>query len=155
MTRWLRGGAARFGATFMLGVACALWLMPLLAGPVVQRLRLDRDEALKRAETAEEQVRKLKEALESRQGSPGVQRVQVQLEGPDHRVVLEAERRVQKQLTSQYAGRPIDDVSPFLVARRLQGTILEIDGVKYQLDIEVLAVGPELAVYGVLKPLKG
>jgi len=139
----------------MTGVACSLWLFPVLAGPAVQSLRLERDEARGRVETLETEVRKLKESLQSRQSSPAVKRIYVQVEGPDDRVVLEAERRLKKQLTEQYAGHAVDDISSFLLARRLQGGILEIDGLRYQLDLDLVVVGPELAIYGVLNPVKG
>jgi hypothetical protein len=147
--------ATRLGAAFMLGVTCSLWLFPVVFGPQVQGLRLQRDEARVRAERLEGEIAKLKESLQSQQGHPSVKRVQVQIEGPDHRVVLEAERRIAKQLTEQYAGRPIDDISSFLLARRVQGSIQEIDGVRYQLDVELMIVGPELSLYGVLAPVKG
>lgn len=149
-----RALAIRLLAAFLTGAACSLWLFPLLAGPAVQELRLQRDGARARAETLETEVRKLKETLQNRQGRPVVKRVTVQVEGPDPRVVLEAERRLQKQLMEQYAGRALDDISSFLLARRLQGHILEIDGLRYQFDVELVVVGPELAVSGILVSIK-
>lgn len=138
----------------MLGVSCSLWLFPIIAGPRVQQLRLQRDAALGQVEKLEAEVAKLKESLQKRQGNPSVKEIHVQVEGPDHRVVLEAERRLAKQLTEQYAGRAIDDISPFLLARRVQGSIQEIDGVRYQIDVDLVVVGPELSLYGTLAPVK-
>jgi len=145
--------ATRLGAAFMTGVACALWLFPIMAGPSIQQLRLDRDPARARAETLETEVRKLKENLQKQPKGPVVRRITIQIEGPDDRVVVEGERRLQTQLTELYAGRPIEDVSAFILNRRLQGHILEIDGVRYQFTVELIIVGPELAVYGVLRPM--
>lgn len=151
MSRWAT--AVRLGAAFMTGMACALWLFPIIAGPAVQQLRLDRDAARARAETLQTEVRKLKESLQKRPSGPVVRRIAVQIEGPDERVVVEGERRLQTQLTELYAGRPIDDINAFILSRRLQGHILEIDGVRYQFSVELIIVGPELAVYGVLRPM--
>lgn len=151
MSRWAM--ATRLGAAFMTGAACALWLFPIIAGPSIQQLRLDRDAVRARAETLETEVRKLKESLQKRQSGPVVRRITIQIEGPDNRVVVEGERRLRTQLTELYAGRPIDDVSAFILNRRLQGQILVIDGVRYQFTVELIIVGPELAVYGVLRPM--
>lgn len=151
MSRWAM--ATRLGAAFMTGVACALWLFPIMAGPSIQQLRLERDAAQARAKTLETEVRKLSESLQKRPSGPVVRRVVVQIEGPDNRVVLEGERRLQTQLAELYAGRPIEDVSAFILGRRLQGHLLEIDGVRYQFTVELIIVGPELAVYGVLRPM--
>ncbi|MDF2629129.1 MAG: hypothetical protein K0R39_2960 [Symbiobacteriaceae bacterium] len=151
MSRWAT--ATRLGAAFMTGVACALWLFPVLAGPAVQQLRLDRDAARARAETLETEVRTLKESLQKRPSGLVVRRITVQIEGPDARVVVEGERRLQTQLTELYAGRPIDDISAFILNRRLQGHLLEIDGVRYQFTVELVIIGPELAVYGVLRAM--
>lgn len=147
--------ATRLLAAFLTGVACALWLFPLLAGPAIQELRLDRDAARGQVETLETEVRKLKESLQKHQKSPVVRGVRLQVEGPDPRVVLEAERRLQKQLTEQYAGRPIDQISAFLLTRRLQGTILDIDAVHYQFDVELVVLGPEMTIFGVLRKVAG
>ncbi|HWI66475.1 MAG TPA: hypothetical protein VNT75_31995 [Symbiobacteriaceae bacterium] len=149
------GRATRLVASFLTGMAVALWLFPLLAGPAIQELRLERDAARGQVENLETEVRKLKEGLQKQQKSPVVRSVRMQVEGPDPRVVLEAERRLQKQLTEQYAGRPIDGISAFLLTRRLQGTILDIDGVRYQFDVELVVLGPELTIFGVLNPVKG
>lgn len=148
MSRW------RMAASFSLGLACAVWLLPVLAGPAMQRITLERDEYRKRAEALEAQVAKLKEARAQDRTVPVVQKVKVQIEGADHRVVVEAERRLEKQLSQQYMGRSLDDVDPFLLTRRVQGSLLEIDGVRYQLNVALLTVWPELALYGVLDPLK-
>lgn len=147
----------RMVAAFTLGLACAIWLLPVMAGPSMQRITLERDEYRKRAEALEAQVAKLKEAQAKAQdrSEPVVQKVKVHLEGADHRVVVEAERRLEKQLSQQYMGRPLNDVEPFLLTRRVQGSLLEIDGVRYQLDVDLLTVWPDLALYGVLEPLKG
>ncbi|HWI51939.1 MAG TPA: hypothetical protein VNT01_07345 [Symbiobacteriaceae bacterium] len=153
MNRWFM--PTRLIAAFSIGFACALWLFPLLAGPTIQDLRLQRDEARGRVDTLETEVQKLQESLKNRQGRLVVKLITVQVEGPDERVILEAERRLKKQLTEQYAGRALDDISAFLLNRRLQGLILEIDGIRYQFSVELVVVGPELAVYGVLHPVKG
>lgn len=147
--------AVRLAAAFLTGAACALWLFPLLAGPTIQKLRLERDSARGEVETLKTEVRKLKDSLQRPKTGPTVTQVVVQFEGPDRRVVVESERRLQKQLAEQYAGRNIDDVSPFLMARRIQGQLLEIDGLRYQVDVELVVVGPELAVYGVLARVPG
>jgi len=144
----------RLGAAFMLGIACALWLLPVVFGPRMQALRLERDEAWGKVELLESEVRKLKESHQSRQAGVVVRRIHVQLEGAGDRVVLEAERRLQKQLAEQYMGRRAEEITVLLLTRRLQGLILQIDGVGYQLDVELLAVGPELGVYGTIAPLK-
>lgn len=153
MTR--RSLAFRLGAAFMIGIACAFWALPLFAGPTVQRLRLERDTARARVEVLEREVAKLKTALQRKQGTATVRGVHVTVDGPDHRVVLEAERQLQADLTEQYAGRPVDDISPFLLTRRVQGQILTIDAVRYQFQVELVVVGPELSLYGVLVPVKG
>jgi hypothetical protein len=147
--------AIRLLCAFLIGGACAFSLLPLVAGPTVQRLRLERDEARGRAETLEAEVSKLKVALQRKQSAPTVRHVSLVVDGPDHRVVVEAERRLTKELTEQYAGRPIEDISPFLLTRRVQGELLTIDGVRYQLKVELVVLGPEIALYGVLAPLKG
>jgi hypothetical protein len=149
------GGAPRLAAAFLLGAICSFWLLPVVAGPEVQRLRLQRDEARGRVEALEAEVQKLKETEQKGRTGPTVQRLKVRVEGADQRVTLEAERRLVKMLTPLYVGRPLSGVDSFLLARRVQGVLWEIDGVQYQLDIELLVVASELAVYGVLAPAKG
>ena len=146
----MRPGLLRLGAIFLLGFACALWLLPLVAGPEVQRLRLQRDQARGRVEALEAEVKKLKETQQQGRARPKVERVKVQVEGADERVALEAERRLTKQLAGLYVGRDLDDVDSFLLARRVQGLLLEIDGVQYQFQLQLLLVARELAVYGEL-----
>jgi hypothetical protein len=155
--RWPLGrippGANRLGAAFMLGVACALWLFPVIAGPGMQRLRLERDRAGARAESLQAEVNRLTEAERKRQKVPVVRRTRVDLRAPDERVKLEASRRIQKALAAE-VGRPVDDISPLLLYTDLQGTDLRIDGVRYRLDIRFMSVGAELAVSGQISPIK-
>ncbi|HLN61661.1 MAG TPA: hypothetical protein VK464_08930 [Symbiobacteriaceae bacterium] len=146
----MRPAWVRLGAIFLLGFACALWLLPLVAGPEVQRLRLQRDDARGRVEALEAEVKKLKETQQQGRARPKVERVKVQVEGAGERVALEAERRLTKQLAGLYVGRDLDDVDAFLLARRVQGLLLEIDGVQYQFQLQLLLVARELAVYGEL-----
>lgn len=143
----------RLAAAFLIGAACALWLFPVIAGPRVQQLRIDRDEARSAVESLEAELAKLREAAETRQGRPVVKGVVVVLEGPDQRVRLEAENRLEKELTST-VGLPVDDAAPMLLYSRLQGRMIRIDGILYYLDLKWMALGSKLEVYGVLTPVK-
>lgn len=146
----------RLAAVFMLGVACAIWLFPLLAGPQMQQLRLDRDKAAAEAESLRGEVLKLKEALQERQVRPLVKRARAEISGVDERVRLAVERQLQQEMHESQVGRPLDDISPVLLLSRLQGkkSLMEVDGVQYQLDVKLLVVGPELILYGELFPVK-
>lgn len=145
--------APRLAAAFALGAACAIWAMPLLLGPRMQQLRLERDEAAARAEALQDEVARLKEEDRLRQQVPTVSRVRVELTGADRRTLLEAERRMVQQLSEAQVGRPIDQVSAMLVYGLLQGTDWNIDGVRYNLNIRFLVIGPELILYGELSRL--
>jgi hypothetical protein len=144
---------SRLGAVFMLGVASAFWLFPVIAGPGVQKLRLKADRAEAQAESLQAEVKRLKEAERKRQQVPMVRRTRVDLRAPDERVKLEAIRRLQKELADQ-VGRPVDDISPLLLYTDLQGTDMRIDGVRYRLDIRFMSVGAELALSGQIAPVK-
>lgn len=137
----------------MLGVACALWLLPVIVGPQLQQLRLDRDRWMARAQTLEAEVKKMQAAASRHRSGPVVTRARVELQVPDERVALEAQRRLQAQLTAEAVGRPVEAVSPLLLYSRLQGAVLTVDGVRYQLEVRLLSVGAELALFGVLQPL--
>lgn len=143
-------------AAFLLGAACALWLLPVLLGPRMQQLRLERDGARAEAEALRGEVLTLKEALQRNQARPLVKRAQVEIHGADDRVRVEVERRLQRQLQESQVGRPIDDISPVLLLSRLQGreSLLEVDGVRYQLEAKLLVIGPEIRLYGELVSLK-
>jgi len=144
----------RLAAAFLLGIACSLWLLPVLVGPRIQELRLERDEALARVKGLEEEAARLKASLKTKQTGPVVKHVDVQLTGADRRVLLEAERRIQKELSATYVGRGVEEVVPFVLARRVQGDIYTIDGVRYQLQVSLIAVGSTVAIYGELELLK-
>lgn len=155
---WRSRGAARLAATFMLGVACAIWLLPVIAGPRVQQLRLERDESRSEVEALRGEVLKLKESLqEQNQVRPLVKRAQVEIHGVDDRVRLAVQSRIQKQLHEEQVGRPLDDISPVLLLSRLQGkeSLMEVDGVRYQLEVKLLVIGPELMLFAELSPVKG
>ena len=145
----------QLGAVFMLGIACSLLLFPILMGPQIQRLRLERDQALSEADALRTEILKLREAQAKQPDHPTVRRVRVVLDGPGERVLLEAEKRVQKSLNDEI-GRRIDDISSLLVLQKFQGkgSEMQIDGVTYYLEIKVLVIGPEIALYGVLTSAK-
>lgn len=145
--------ALRLGTAFALGVACALWLFPVIAGPRMQELRLARDKAEQEAESLREEVAKLKQAAQNQQWQPRVSRARVEVEAPDQRVAVEAKRRLHKELT-QLVGRPLDDISFLLLYTRLQGALMVIDGVKYRLEVKAIVIAPELRLYGGLSPVK-
>lgn len=152
MSRWAY--AMRLAATFALGCAVALWLLPIIAGPMVQRLRLERDEALARVEMLEAEVSKL-QAAERRPVVCAITRARSEIEGPDERVGLEAARRIQKELAAEQIGRQLDNVSFLILYGRYHGRLMEIDGVTYQLEVQGLSVGPELALFGRLSRVDG
>lgn len=152
MSRWLPG--SRLLAAFAIGVAVAIWLFPVLAGPRVQRLRLERDGALAQVEALQAEVVKLKEAARKRPEHCEVQRARAEMDGPDQRVGLEAGRRIQKELAGEQIGRRIEDISFLLLYSRYQGQLMEIDGVLYQVEVKALSIGPELTLYGRLQPVK-
>lgn len=145
--------AARLAAAFALGVACAIWVTPLLLGPRMQQLRLERDEAAAQLEALQTELARLRAEAGQRQQVPTVGRVRVELTGADRRALLEAERRIGQQLSEGQVGRPIDQVRAMLVYGMLQGTDWAIDGVRYHLNIRFLVIGPELILYGELAPL--
>ncbi len=153
----MRWGAnhSRLAAAFMLGFACAIWVFPVLGGPTVQKLRLERDEARTKVEALQSEVLTLKEALRSQQVEPVIKAVRVQMDHKDRRVRVEAQRRLQKQLWDEYVGRAIGDVSSLLLWQKIQGVVLDIDGVRYQLDVDLIGIGPgsELLLIGSLTPL--
>ncbi|HEY8347574.1 MAG TPA: hypothetical protein VIL07_09925 [Symbiobacteriaceae bacterium] len=148
-----RASALRLLAVFALGVACGLWVTPLLVGPRMQQLRLERDEAAARVEALEAEVTRLRELARQHRQVPTVNRVRVELTGADRRTLLEAERRLTQQLSERQVGRPVDQVSAMMVYGMLQGTDWTIDGVRYNLDIRFMVIGPELTLYGQLTPV--
>lgn len=137
----------------VVGLAFALWLFPVLAGPKVQRLRLEHDRAVAENESLRNEVSRLKEAAEQRQGRPVVKRVKATVDGPDQRVSLAAEKKLERELSPQ-VGRPIDDTDPVLLYSRLHGRLILIDGILYYLEVRLLAVGAELRLYGMLRPVR-
>lgn len=143
----------RLAAAFLIGAACALWLFPVIAGPQVQQLRIERDEARSTVESLEAELAKLRETAEKRQGRPVVKGVTVLLEGPDQRVRVEAETRLEKELAPM-VGLPVDEAAPMLLYSRLQGRMIRIDGLLYYLDLKWMSLGARLEVYGILKPVK-
>ncbi len=151
MSRW--GPASRLMAAFAVGVATAIWLFPVIAGPKVQQLRLERDEALAKVEALQDEVVKLKEAERKRPGQSEVLRARAEIEGPDQRVGLEAGRRIQKELSDEQIGRRIDDISFLLLYSRYHGRLMEIDSILYQVEVKALVIGPELTLYGRVKPV--
>jgi hypothetical protein len=146
-------GANRLAAAFALGTACAIWLFPVMLGPRVQQLRLERDALATRVEALQAEVLRLKEDERKRQQVPLVRRTRVEMRAPDERVRLEAVRRLQKALAGQ-VGRPVDDISPYLLYTDLQGTDMQIDGVRYRLDIRFMAISSELTLVGQITPVK-
>lgn len=151
MSRW--GRASRLLAVFALGIATAVWIFPVIAGPRVQRLRLERDEARSMAEALQAEVVKLKEAERKRTVQCEVRRARAEMEGPDERVGLEAGRRIQKELADEQIGRRIDDISFLMLYSRYHGRLMQIDGILYQVEVRALAIGPEMTLYGALKPV--
>lgn len=145
----------QLGAVFMLGIACSFGLFPILMGPQIQRLRLERDQAFAEADALRTEILKLREAQQKQPDHPTVRRVRVMLDGSGERVLLEAERRIQKLLQEE-VGRRIDDISSLLIMQKFQGkgSELQIDGVTYYLEIKVLVIGPEISLYGVLTSAK-
>lgn len=152
MSGW--AGATRLAAAFALGCAVMIWLLPVIAGPGVQRLRLERDEALARVEMLEAEIAKL-QAAERKPVVCEINRARAEIEGPDERVGLEAARRIQKELAAEQIGRQLDNVSFLILYGRYQGRLMEIDGVTYQLHVQGLAIGPELALFGRLSQVDG
>jgi hypothetical protein len=148
VSRWRTAG--RLLAAFATGLATAIWLFPVMAGPQIQRLRLERDQALARTEELEEQLAKLKEAGEGGSTPYDVQRVRAEIDGPDERVGLEAERRLQKEL-ARLLGRRVESVSAVGLYTRHQGRLMEIDGLLYQLEVRTITIAPELSLYGELQ----
>ncbi|MFZ5814783.1 MAG: hypothetical protein ACOY93_05725 [Bacillota bacterium] len=152
MSRWIPG--SRLLAAFATGVAFAIWLFPVIAGPRVQRLRLERDEALTKVEALQAEVVKLKEAQRKQPLQCEVLRARAEMEGPDQRVGLEAGRRIQKELADEQVGRRIDDISFLMLYGRYQGRLMEIDGILYQIEVRALTIGPEVTLYGRLVPVE-
>lgn len=152
MSRWQR--ALPLLASFAMGFAVAIWLLPVMAGPTVQRLRLERDFCLARVETLEAEVARLEQAERRRPVVCQVARVRAEIEGPDERVALEAARRIQKELAAEQVGRQLENVSPVILYGRYHGRLLEIDGITYQLWVQVLLIGPELALLGRVEPVE-
>ncbi|MFZ5828381.1 MAG: hypothetical protein ACOY94_29110 [Bacillota bacterium] len=152
MSRWVR--ASRLLSAFAIGVAAAIWLFPVIAGPRVQQLRLERDEAISKVEALQAEVVKLKEAERKRSVGCEVRRARAEMEGPDDRVGLEAGRRIQKELSAEQIGRRIDDISFLMLYTRYHGQLMEIDGILYQVEVKGVAIGPELTLYGKLKPVE-
>lgn len=153
MSRWATAG--RLTAAFTLGLASAIWLFPVIAGPRVQQLRLERDEAITRVDALEAEVVKLKEAERTRCADQcEVRRAGAQIDGPDQRVGLEAGRRIQKELADEQVGRRIDDISFLMLYSRFHGRLMEIDGILYQLEVKALTIGPEVTLYGRLGPVE-
>jgi hypothetical protein len=152
MSRW--AGATRLLAAFATGAAVSIWLLPAIAGPTVQRLRLERDGALAQVELLQAEVVKLKEAERKRPAQFEVLRVRAEMEGPDRRVGLEAARRLQKELAAEQVGRRVADISFLLLYGKYQGRLMEIDGVLYQIEVKALVIGQELVLYGRLRPVE-
>lgn len=151
----LHPGALRLAAAFMLGMACALWLFPVLAGRTVQELRLARDREQARAGALATELQQMRDAENRRQSGSVVKRTHAHVEGPDkdQRVALEVERRLQKRL-AEHEGRPVGEISFLLLYSKFQGNLFEVDGVLYQLDVKAVAlVGPDLTLYGVIVPV--
>lgn len=145
---------ARLLAAFLLGLACAVWLVPAVAGPLVQRLRLERDQARAEAEELRADVNRLQEAERKKQAKkPVVRRARALIEGPDQRVALEVERRLQQQLAPQ-VGRPVEEISFMLLYASLHGSIMTIDGVLYRISVRTIVIGQELTVYGSASTVK-
>lgn len=144
----------RLGAAFMLGVACALWLFPVLAGRQIQQLRIERDEAIAQVEVLRKQVAQLEETERKQQGGQVIKRAHAHIEGPnkDRRVALEVERRLQKRL-SEREGDQVAEVSFLILYSQFQGSLFEVDGVVYQLEVKALAIGPDLVLYGWITPI--
>src|SRR5690606_9736204 len=80
VSRWQR--ALPLLASFAMGFAVAIWLLPVMAGPTVQRLRLERDFCLARVETLEAEVARLEQAERRRPVVCQVARVRAEIEGP-------------------------------------------------------------------------
>lgn len=152
MSRWQR--ALPLMASFAMGFAVAIWLLPVMAGSAVQRLRLERDFCLAEVETLEAEVAKLQSAERKRPVVCQVARVRAEIQGPDERVGLEAARRIQKELAAEQVGRQLENISPVMLYGRYNGQLMEIDGVTYQLSVQALLIGPELMLLGRLEPVE-
>lgn len=152
MSRWVRAG--RLISAFTVGMAVAIWLFPVIAGPRVQRLRLERDQAISKVEALQAEVVKLKQAERKQSVECEVRRARAEMEGPDDRVGLEAGRRIQKELSDEQIGRRIDDISFLMLYSRYHGQLMEIDGILYQVEVRAVAIGPELTLYGKLKSVE-
>lgn len=151
MSRW--APASRLLAAFTTGLAVAIWLFPVIAGPRVQQLRLERDQAMARVEALQAEVVKLKEADRKQPGQAVVLRARAEVEAPDQRVALEAGHRIQKELAEEQVGRRIEEISFLLLYSRYQGRLLAIDGIRYQVTVRALVIGPEVALYGEVHPV--
>lgn len=149
----MSGGWLRLGSAFGIGLAVSLWLYPVVAGPTVQRLRLERDQAQTRLEALQTEVDQLR-AQQQKQPAPcTIRRVVVEIDGADQRVSLEVGRRLQKELAPRFTGRQAEAVSFLLLYGEYQGRQLEVDGLRYQLEVRAVVIGPELALYGWLQPM--
>lgn len=140
-------------AAFAMGFAVAIWLLPVMAGPTVQRLRLERDAALAQVEALEAEVAKLESAERKRPVVCQIARARAEIHGPDERVGLEAARRIQKELAAEQIGRQLENVSPLILYGRYNGRLMEIDGVLYQLGVQAVMIGPDLVLLGRLEPI--
>jgi len=99
-------------------------------------------------------VAKLQAAERKRPVVCQIARARAEIEGPDERAGLEAARRIQKELAAEQIGRQLENVSFLILYGRYNGRLMEIDGVMFQLEVKGLAIGPELALYGRLTPVK-
>lgn len=152
MSRWAL--ASRLLSAYTVGLATAIWLFPVIAGPRVQQLRLERDDLLTRVELLQTEVVKLKEAERKRPVQFEVLRARAEIEATDQRVGLEAGRRLQKELLNEQVGRRVEDISFLILFGRYHGRLMEIDGVLYQLEVKAMVIGQELTLYGRVQPVQ-
>lgn len=145
--------ASRAMALVAIGAACALWLFPVLAGPRVQQLRLERDGARAEVEALRNEISHLRKISAEGRGAPLVKRVSAVVDGPDRRVTLEAEQLLKRELAA-HVGRAVEEVSPVLIYSRLHGRLLTIDGIDYTMEIRLLTLSTDLRAYAVLRPIQ-
>ncbi|MCG0238488.1 MAG: hypothetical protein L6E13_04330 [Firmicutes bacterium] len=140
------GPAWRLVAALCLGALLGAGGASLGAGRTVQRLRLERDQALAELDATRKELRALQESVRTQGRGPRVQEVAVRVfDAPDDRVRVEMQRRLERELTG-LVGRRLEELDPAPVVWRLQRATWEVDGRMYRAEVLTVAIWTRLAL---------
>jgi len=133
-------------ASLLIGFLAGAAGINLITAREIDRLYLEKKEMQVEIYDLSLQLEKLQEQLASNQ--PSVETVEVAIINREQLspfTIVGIKREVQK-LTQDLVGQDLEAVNPHLLSRLLNGRIIEVEGKKFTLSIELIIIGEKTVV---------